>query len=221
MKAIILAAGAGKRIRDITSQPKCMLDIGGESLIQRQLRLLSKVHCHPVIVVGYMYKKIIEHVGSKEMVMNPLWKQTNTLVSLLYAVSGPPTDCLVINGDTIFREDLLERVLSVNYSGCATQILKKPTDEEVKVSSHGNAVRNIGKDVDSCLEAVGVYLFRKPLVRDIRDHAYMLREPWGLYYENAVDKYMDIHPMHTVETTDAVEIDTPDDYEMGRKIYGR
>ncbi len=220
LKAIILAAGAGRRLKEITQDPKCMLKVAGETLIKRQLLLIERVHCHPVIVVGYRYKSIIKHIGHKEMVMNPIWKRTNTLVSLLFAISGAPDDCLVINGDVIFRDDLLEKLLSANYSACATQCVDEPTDEEVKVKCKGSVVFEIGKQVvDSNLEAVGVYLFRKPLVRDIRDHAYMVREPWGMYYEDIVDKYLEFHPMETVDTTEAVEIDTPEDYRRAKKIY--
>ena len=102
MRAIILAAGEGKRLKSVTDNPKCMLEIGGETLIKRQLRLLEKVHSVPLVVVGYKHKTLVEHVGWKEFVMNPVWKQSNTLISLLFAISGSPMDTLVINGDVIF-----------------------------------------------------------------------------------------------------------------------
>lgn len=222
MKAVILAAGEGKRLRGITSNPKCMLEINGETLIQRQLRLLGKVYSTPVIIVGYKYKAIIEHVGHKEFIMNPIWRQSNTLISLLFAISGPPVDTLVINGDVVFREDLLPKMLEADYSACAVQPVE-PTDEEVKVclNSYG-MVAEIGKHVkNSNMEAVGVYLFRKPLVRELRNNSYNLPDPYRLYYEDAVSRNLIAHPMDVVETSDAVEIDTPDDYERAKDMYGK
>lgn len=220
MRAIILAAGEGKRLRGITDNPKCMLEVNGETLIKRQLRLLEKVYCAPVIVVGYKYKTLIDHVGGKEFVMNPIWMQSNTLFSLLFAISGSPVDTLVINGDVIFREDLLPKMLEADYSACAVQPVD-PTDEEVKVClNDAGMVTSIGKHIkNSNMEAVGVYLFRKPLVRELRNHSYNLPDPYRLYYEDAVSRHLIVHPMDAVETDNAVEIDTPEDYEKAKKIY--
>jgi choline kinase len=222
MKAVILAAGEGKRLRGITSNPKCMLEINGETLIQRQLRLLGKVYSTPVIIVGYKYKAIIEHVGHKEFIMNPIWRQSNTLISLLFAISGPPVDTLVINGDVVFREDLLPKMLEVDYSACAVQDVD-PTDEEVKVKVNASGmIVEIGKYLEcSRREAVGVYLFRKPLIKAIRDYSYLLTDPCKLYYEDALNVHLKYHPMQAVETTDAIEIDTPEDYERAKDMYGK
>lgn len=220
MRAIILAAGEGKRLKSVTDNPKCMLEIGGETLIKRQLRLLEKVHSVPLVVVGYKHKTLVEHVGWKEFVMNPVWKQSNTLISLLFAISGSPMDTLVINGDVIFREDLLPKMLEADYSACAVQPVD-PTDEEVKVELDGsNNVREIGKHITgSKTESIGVYLFRKPLIKALRDCGHLLADPWKLYYEDALNVHLKYHPMQAVETSDAVEIDTPEDYERARYLY--
>ena len=219
MRAIILAAGEGKRLKSVTDNPKCMLEIGGETLIKRQLRLLEKVHSVPLVVVGYKYQTLVEHIGWKEFVMNPVWKQSNTLISLLFAISGPPMDTLVINGDVIFREDLLPKMLEADYSACAVQSVD-PTAEEVKVYHSDLTVIEIGKHLEySSIEAVGIYLFRKPLVKAIRDNSCYMREPWKLYYEDALNEHLAQHPMEMVETADAVEIDTPEDYERAKEIY--
>lgn len=223
MKAIILAAGEGKRMRDVTNEPKCLLEINGESLIKRQLRLLESAYCAPVIVVGYEYRKIINHIGwGKEMVMNPIWNQSNTLISLLFAISGPPEDCLVINGDVIFDEDLLPKMLEADYSACAFQGVENPTDEEVKIRRDPLWVTEIGKHLtQSRLESVGVYLFRKPLVKAIRDSAWLFPEPYKLYYEDALNELLKYHPMVAIETADAIEIDTPEDYERAKELYAK
>jgi choline kinase len=226
MKAIILAAGEGRRMRDVTSDPKCLLEINGESLIKRQLRLLESVYCAPVIVVGYEYRKIINHIGwGKEMVMNPIWNNSNTLMSLLFAISGPPTDCLVINGDVVFEKSLLYQMIKADYSACAYQELDNPTDEEVKIKcdeTHKIFVTEIGKHVtDSNLEAVGVYLLREPLVKAIRNYASCLDNPCSLYYEDAFNMFLKFHPMATVKAKNAIEIDTPEDYGRAKELYAK
>ena len=220
MRAVILAAGAGKRIRSVTDGPKCMLPIGKETLINRQIKLLSNNSCNPTIVVGYKHEAIIRHVGHKDFVYNPVWAQSNTLISLLFALSASYADCLVINGDTVFSEDLLQNILSADYSACAVQPVD-PTEEEVKVACDPNKrVTAIGKQLtNTALEAVGVYLFRRPLITAIKKRAYLLSEPWKLYYEDALNECLAEHPMQAIKTADAVEIDTPDDYERAKKIY--
>jgi choline kinase len=220
MKAIILAAGAGKRIRSITDDPKCLLKINNETLIDRQIRLLSKNSCNPTIVVGYKHRAIIKHVGYKDFVFNPVWEQSNTLISLLFALSTSYTDFLVINGDTVFREDLLQKMLAADYSACAVQPVD-PTEEEVKVACDPyKKVTTIGKHlVNAPLEAVGVYLFRKPLIMAIKESVRLFCEPWKLYYEDVLNECLADHPMQAIDTSDAVEIDTPEDYERAKKVY--
>lgn len=221
MQAIILAAGGGTRLKSVTDDPKCMLEVGGESLIKRQLRLLEKVYSAPLIVVGYKHKTLVEHVGWSDFVMNPVWKQSNTLLSLLFAISGSPMDTLVINGDVVFEEELLGKMLAADYNACAVQVLDSPTDEEVKVDGDRNRVTAIGKNVRSDIEAVGVYLFRRPVVKAIRNTAHKLDNPITSYYEDALNLCLESnHPMCQIETVNAVEIDTPEDYERARDIYG-
>jgi len=220
MKSVILAAGSGRRMLSVTDKPKCMLKVGEESLIRRQIRLLRGVCSPPLVVVGYRYMDVVEHVGwGIDFVMNPVWKQSNTLISLLFAIPGAPTDCLVINGDVVFREDLLPMMLEVGHSSCAVQDIE-PTDEEVKVVLDDTRVMEIGKHLAcSETEAVGVYLFRKPLVKAIRDYSCHPVNPWQLYYEDVLNMSLHEHFMEAVATTDAVEIDTPEDYERAKEIY--
>ena len=60
MKAIILAAGVGKRLWEVTQhRPKCLIEIGGRSLLHRYLESLASVGIRRVeIVVGYKQEMI-------------------------------------------------------------------------------------------------------------------------------------------------------------------
>ncbi|MBJ90769.1 MAG: mannose-1-phosphate guanylyltransferase [Woeseia sp.] len=66
MVAMILAAGRGKRLRPITDRsPKALVEIGGEKLIDRHLRMLASAGIETVVInLGWLGEKIVEHVGS-------------------------------------------------------------------------------------------------------------------------------------------------------------
>ena len=68
MPAMILAAGRGERLRPVTdSVPKAMVEVRGEVLIDRHLRMLASAGVDTVIVnLGWLGEKIVEHVGSGE-----------------------------------------------------------------------------------------------------------------------------------------------------------
>jgi len=223
MRAVILAAGKGSRIADITGgQPKCLLKIKNETILGRQLRILQESNCKPRLVVGYQAEEILKLHGWQvpDVVFNPLWSISNTLVSLLFGVSDNPVDTLVINGDVVFEEDLIKKMLKENYNAAAVQTMSEPTDEEVKVClGEGGNVRSIGKDFkNSFLEAVGVYLFRAPLIREIREVVGGIHEQTDMYYEDALDLLLMRHPM-SVCMTKAVEIDTPEDYRLAKEVF--
>lgn len=67
MQAIILAAGMGRRLRELTKDnTKCMVRVNGEPLIDRLLRQLSKLGLSRVIiVVGHKSENLISHIGNR------------------------------------------------------------------------------------------------------------------------------------------------------------
>lgn len=219
LRTVILAAGCGSRIKTITKDPKCLLEIGGESILERQIKEATK----PTVVVGYKKSKVSEIAKQyrAEIVYNPIWQHTNTLVSFLMAVANNKEDVYLINGDVVYEEEIIDQLYSESHSGCAVQKLESQTDEEVKVLMNNNIVKNIGKHVNSNLESVGVYFFKKEMVEYIKEMTETLqKEPYQLYYEDVLNKCLDL-PMGGVETNNAVEIDTPQDYKEAKRIHER
>ena len=85
MRAIILAAGKGKRLEKVCGDyPKCLVDIGGLSLIERQIETLRSVGVNDITaVVGYGAEHVREHCGSGiSYIENEIHDQTNSLYSL-------------------------------------------------------------------------------------------------------------------------------------------
>ena len=93
MQALILAAGMGKRLKELTqSNTKCMVKVNGVTLIDRMLHQLDGLHLSRiVIVVGYEGRKLIDYIGTLHIltpicfVNNPVYHKTNNIYSLALA----------------------------------------------------------------------------------------------------------------------------------------
>ncbi len=120
MQAIILAAGMGKRLGELTrDNTKCMIKVNGQTLIERMLRILDKKGLDRiVIVIGYKgeaLREYIEKLGIKTRVVyisNPIYDKTNNIYSLSladdYLVSD---DTLLFESDLIFEEEIVDMLI--------------------------------------------------------------------------------------------------------------
>ena len=117
MQGIILAAGMGKRLKDLTNnKTKCMVKVNGTTLIERALSQLDKLNLSRiVIVIGYEGKKLVEYVKSLEIktkvlfVENPIFDKTNNIYSLYMAKEYmEEDDTILLESDLIFEENVLK-----------------------------------------------------------------------------------------------------------------
>ena len=120
MQAIILAAGMGKRLQELTkNNTKCMVKVNGETLAERLLRMLDRKNLSRiVIVVGYEGAKLIDYIATIgintpiEYIDNPIYDKTNNIYSLAlakdYLVSE---DTLLFESDLIFEENCIDALL--------------------------------------------------------------------------------------------------------------
>lgn len=120
MQAIILAAGMGKRLKELTrGNTKCMVEVNGVTLIERALRILDKKGLSQiVIVVGYEGQKLIEYIDGLKIetpvvyVNNPVYYKTNNIYSLSLAKDYLcREDTLLLESDLIFEESVIDAVL--------------------------------------------------------------------------------------------------------------
>ena len=92
MQAIILAAGMGKRLKELTQdRTKCMVQVNGVALIDRMLHQIESRHLSRiVIVVGYEGEKLMEYIDTLGIrtpivyVQNPIYDKTNNIYSLAW-----------------------------------------------------------------------------------------------------------------------------------------
>lgn len=121
MQAIILAAGMGKRLKELTqNNTKCMVRVNGITLIDRMLHQIERLHLSRIIiVVGYEKQKLIDYIGTLEIqtpivyINNPIYDKTNNIYSLALAKDWMlKDDTLLLESDLIFENSVLDALVS-------------------------------------------------------------------------------------------------------------
>lgn len=109
MRAILLAAGEGKRLRPLTNdRPKCLVALAGVSLIDRQLRVLRGAGIQDIVLVGG-YRA--EQLGGRgvRLIRNPDYERTNMVATLFCAAElmTAEADLLIGYGDIVYEPRVL------------------------------------------------------------------------------------------------------------------
>ena len=110
-KAIILAAGVGSRLRPYTDdRPKCLVEVAGVSLLDRQLSVLRSEEIESIVLIGgYRIEKIIgRHLKVRK---NPRYAETNMLWTLFCAEDELEGGALVCYGDIVYSREILQALL--------------------------------------------------------------------------------------------------------------
>lgn len=120
MQAIILAAGMGKRLKDLTqNNTKCMVKVNGVTLIERMLHQIdSRNFERIIIVVGYEGQKLVDFIATLDIktpivyINNPIYDKTNNIYSLALAKQYLiEDDTLLFESDLIFEGSLIDLLL--------------------------------------------------------------------------------------------------------------
>ena len=120
MQAIILAAGMGKRLKELTQdRTKCMVQVNGVALSDRMLHQIESRHLSRiVIVVGYEGEKLMKYIDTLGIrtpivyVQNPIYDKTNNIYSLALAKDYLcQDDTLLFESDLIFEDAVIDQLL--------------------------------------------------------------------------------------------------------------
>lgn len=173
MKAIILAAGRGKRLYPYTKYiPKCLLDIGGVTILEHQINSIRDCGIDEVvIVIGFGFEKVenflrtYDGLGLKiRTLYNPFYQTTNSLISLWIARGEMDQDIVVMNGDDVFELDVLDSALSMLEDKICLPAKRRDEyeDEDMKIVVKEGNIIEVGKLLESSpsAESVGVRVFR-------------------------------------------------------------
>lgn len=121
MQAIILAAGMGKRLKELTSNnTKCMVKVNGVTLIERMLRQIERQNVSRIVIVtGYEGAKLVDYIGTLGLttpvvfIDNPIYDKTNNIYSLALASQQLcEDDTLLFESDLIFEDAVLDELVN-------------------------------------------------------------------------------------------------------------
>ncbi|HTL62617.1 MAG TPA: phosphocholine cytidylyltransferase family protein [Nitrospira sp.] len=233
MKAVILAAGVGKRLWPVTQhRPKCLIEIGGQTLLARYLSALAKVGVqHADIVVGYKQDMIRGAVESNsfgvrvQFLVNEHFHR-GSISSLWVARTALDDDVVIMDADVLFHHEILRRLVRSTFpNALLMDDSVKQTGEECMVVAEGGRVIALTKHMppryDHAGEGVGFLKVRHEdtphVVASLR--AFVDREAWQMEYEDAlIGFFRDVRVGYEViGGLPWTEIDFPEDVEKAER----
>ena len=244
MKALILAAGFGKRLQPITNTiPKSMVTVNGTPLLCNALNNVTALGISEIgIVVGHMADYIREHIGEEwngvpvRYFENERYLTTNNVVSLYKAAEFCDDDMLMLECDIYYHKEMLEKLLA---GGGDCSILVSPfnplTMDGTVIRVDGDKALELilgkwqeeGFDYSDTRKTVNMYRFSKEFVRDkymplIRWYVESMGE--NSYYEKVLGSLMYYREcdFRIVEVPEEMwcEVDDADDLARARARFG-
>jgi choline kinase len=236
MKAIILSAGQGSRLGRLTEdRPKCLIDFGGKTLLDRQLDTLAANGVEEAAVVtGFRDDQIEAALARRrggprvQTIYNPFYKVADNTGSLYMARLELAGDCLVWNGDTLVSNGLMAKVLANRQPGICVTIDRKDSydadDMKVVVDADGR-LKQIGKRISTGVnaESIGLLAFRDggaERFRDAIDEAIRTPEGTTIWYLRVSHQIAQRDDVGTLDISGEKwgEVDFPEDVEAARAL---
>lgn len=243
MQAIILAAGMGKRLKELTTNAtKCMVEVNGETMIHKTLGHLDKLGLNRIIfVVGYEGQKLIDYVNSLgihtpiEYIDNSIYYKTNNIYSLYLAKDRlVEDDTLLLESDLVYEEAVLRKLVDNPYPSL-TLVDKFESWMDgtcVTLDEDDNITSFLGKkefdftQTDKYYKTVNLYKFSKDFSRKHYVpflEAYCAALGHNEYYEQVlkVITFLDNPEIKAVKLTGEkwYEIDDVQDLDIAESIF--
>ena len=238
MKAIILAAGIGKRFKEVTDQrPKCLIEIQGKTLLERTLSALGAAGVREaVVVIGYRGEMIEQQIGPRcagvrvRYVFNARYDK-GAILSLWSARAEFDDDLLIMDADVLFPVALIARLVRSPHANCfLLDASAVNTGEEQMLLTRGGRVLDIvrggGGDFELIGESVGFLKVSRAdalLVRAILDDL-VAQGRDTIEHEEAFPLFLAQRAVgfERVEDLPWTEIDFPADLERAeREVWPR
>lgn len=246
MRAIIVAAGMGRRLAPYTDdRPKCLVEINGRSILERQLDAYRAAGVDDLVIVRGYRKESIAIPGARTF-DNDAFRDNNILVSLFYAEEAMDDEFLFSYSDIVFRPETVTRALQTegDYALVIDRLWHEayvgrknhPVEEGEVARVEGGKVVRVGKKTVPPEQATGEFIglarFSKAGARKLRDRFHQRRrelagQPYGraprfevAYLTDLLNDLIDSGEVMRPAFIDGGwrEIDTVEDLERARPI---
>lgn len=242
LHAVILAAGLGQRLHPLTdATPKPLLPVAGKPILVHTLEALSR---HGVgtatIVVGHLKEKIKERLGEAyagvhlDYVDADSFETTNNIYSLWLARSHLDRDVLLLEGDVVFEDEVLERLLDAGTGSMAVapyqptlsgSLVRLNQDESVKELLL-KSDQGVDFDFTGSFKTVNLYYLDRDFLQFqfVPDLCRMIeRGKVDIYYESVLKKEIAEQraSLRAVDVGDCIwwEVDDHDDLERANYLF--
>lgn len=233
MKAVILAAGIASRLRPLTNdRPKCLLEIGNRSLLERAIDALVANEIHEIVIVtGYLKEMIESFVQTKypdlsvKFIYNEVYASTNNIYSLWLAKPEVlnEKEFILLDSDILFEAPMVRMLLESPHANCLALDSHKLGEEEIKVIvNEKNQIIEISKTC-SIQEAIGESIgiermshayvtalyeeLDQMIVNEKRDNVF-----YEIAFERLISRGQYFYPVDT-SAYFSMELDTVEDFQ--------
>ena len=241
--AVLLAAGRGLRISDMTDKPKCLLEVQGKTLLERHFEIWKRLGIGKVNLVLGHEKKMITQLAEKylddfkfNMLDNADYERQGNAYSLYIGVKDIDGPSLIFDADLIYEESILQNFLQdhqMNQLLVGSGSLEDIESAKTLVDSRGYARMTVDKRLvcDSELkrfrfvgEAIGILKFSKEQTIELSTVAGLFlsdEKNIPLNWEHLLNLYFSDHEVgvHMFEQGKWMEIDTSEDFKHAQELF--
>ncbi|MDA8840970.1 phosphocholine cytidylyltransferase family protein [Gammaproteobacteria bacterium] len=241
MKAIILAAGVGSRIRPLTDNcPKSLLKINGKTILEMMLSHIKTCGINEVIfVLGYLQDQIKDYVKKQfpdlivQFITNEKYEVTNTGYSLMLTKDFVKNSTFIkFDADVVFDINILKTLIASEYDNCLCidkninldaeeiKVIIKDDNRVVKASKTVNPLDAIGESIGiEKISGETAHTLFNDLELMMKDEQYH-QEYYEAAYERLIEKDV---PFYALDISGLrwTEIDTKEDFMLAGKIFSQ
>ena len=233
MKAVILAAGIGSRLRPITDEvPKCMVKVGDETIIERQLYSIINAGIKDIVVcTGYKNNILENFIKEKydfvKFIHNEDYLKTNNMYSMYLTKDYIGDDnVIVMNADVFVEPEYVKLLAQSEYENCILTECGRYEEENMKIIFDGEKINSISKQIskeDAYGTTIDMYKFSKEFVQkwyDVMNNIINVENQKNMWNEVAINemfKYENVVPLNIGKMW--FEIDNHEDLEKARILF--
>ena len=239
MKAIILAAGQGKRLLPYTKdRPKCLVPVLGRPILEWELLVLLRRGIKEIVIMtGYRAELVEEFLAKRfpdEPIRtrhNPDYATTDNLYTCWLARPEMDQDFLLMNGDVLVEPEIVSRLLKDSHPPITITINRKETydEDDMKVITRGEKLLRVGKDLplpEVNGESIGLLAFLgdgPKIFQETVGEIIARRDPTKRWFLSAIDELAGRGQVFVCDITGLswCEIDYPKDLLLAEKVAAK